>query len=55
MPLTIGRKEGESFDLITSDGTITVYIAGILRDQVRITIIAPAQVTIHRDDMKERR
>ena len=49
--LVVSRKTGSSVVVDSADGPIEFMILGLSRDQVRLGIVAPEQVKIHRKEL----
>jgi carbon storage regulator CsrA len=51
MPLTLSRREDEALILETSDGSIEVWVDRIRGSSVKLSIDAPKEVRVLRDEL----
>ena len=52
--LVLTRKKDEQLIMRLGDETVVVRILGVMRDRVRIGVIAPQSVSVHREEVARR-
>jgi carbon storage regulator len=52
--LVLSRKNDEQLIIRLGDQTVVVRILAVMRDRVRIGIIAPREVAVHREEVARR-
>ena len=53
MSLTLSRREDEALIFETSDGPITIYVDKIRQGSVKLSVHAPDEVRVLRDELVE--
>lgn len=52
--LVLSRKKDEQLIVRLGDQTVVIRVLGVMRDRVRIGIIAPREVAVHREEVARR-
>ena len=52
--LVLSRKKDEQIVIKLGDQTVVVRILSVVRDRVRVGIVAPPEVAVHREEVARR-